>query len=220
MSTASPSGLCSCLAALLVSAQAVAQTPAALTPPPLSTADRGTTQPANEAAKPSSPVYGTFYRGFGVATGRLTGRVGSHLGVTVGQRGFALMFGGMPANRLLSLGVEMPRFARAMVIGHSRQLSILWPSAEAHVLTDASQNLHVNLGVAPFGLHYEKSFSRRNGRAFYLQLRAPTVVLWIPVKVNGAWITRHSPEDRGRPEIQRASPFLSLGVGLEAGIAL
>jgi hypothetical protein len=165
-------------------------------------------------------VYGAFYRGFGVASGRLAGRVGSHLGLTVGQRGFALMFGGMPANQLLSLGVEVPRFARAVRIGHSRELSVLWPSAEAHVLTDASQNLHFNVGVAPFGLNYEKSFGGGNGRVFYLQLRAPTVVLWIPVKVNGAWITRHSPEDRGSPEIQRASPFLSLGVGLEAGVAL
>jgi hypothetical protein len=165
-------------------------------------------------------VYGTFYRGFGVASGRLAGRVGSHLGLTVGKRGFALMVGGMPANQLLSLGVEVPRFARAVSIGHSRELSILWPAAEAHVLTDASQNFHVNVGVAPFGLNYEKSFGGGNGRAFYLQLRAPTVVLWIPVKVNGAWITRHSPEDSGRPEIQRASPFFSLGVGLEAGIAL
>jgi hypothetical protein len=220
MSTASLRGLRSCLAALLVSAQAAAQTPAALMPPPPSTADRASTQRANEAARPTSPVYGTFYRGFGVASGRLAGRVGSHLGLTVGQRGFALMFGGMPGNQLLSVGVEVPRFASAVSIGHSRELSILWPSAEAHVLTDASQNLHVNVGVAPFGLNYEKSFGRGNGRAFYLQLRAPTVVLWIPVKVNGAWITRHSAEDRGSPQIQRASPFLSLGVGLEAGIAL
>jgi hypothetical protein len=126
----------------------------------------------------------------------------------------------MPGNQLLSLGVEVPRFARAARIGHSRELSMLWPSAEAHVLTDVSQNLHVNVGVAPFGLNYEKSFGGGSRRAFYLQLRAPTAVLWIPVKVNGAWITRHSPQDRGSPEIQRASPFLSLGVGLEAGIAL
>lgn len=220
MSTAGLSGLRWCLAALLVSAQAGAQAPAARTPPPAGTADRGATERASESAKPTAPVYGTFFRGFGVASGRLAGRFGSHLGLTVGKRGYALMFGGMPANHLLSLGVEVPRFAHAVYIGHSREFSLVWPSAEAHVLTDASQNLHFNVGVAAYGLNYEKSFSGGNGRAFYLQLRAPTVVLWIPVKVNGAWITRHSPEDRGSPEIQRASPFLSLGVGLEAGIAL
>jgi hypothetical protein len=220
MSTASLRGLRSCLAALLVSAQAAAQTPAALIAPPHSTADRGTTERTNEAAKPNPPVYGTFYRGFGVASGRLAGRLGSQLGLTVGQRGFALMVGGMPGNQLLSLGVEVPRFAIAVRIGHSRELSMLWPSAEAHLLTDVSQNLHFNVGVSPFGLNYEKSFGSAGRRAFYLQLRAPMVVLWIPVKVDDAWITRHSYQDRGRPEIQRASPFLSLGVGLEAGIAL
>jgi hypothetical protein len=161
-------------------------------------------------------VYGTFYRGFGVLSGRLSGRVGTQLGVSVGKRSFELMFGGLPDNQLLSLGVFLPRFAGSVVSGRAGKLSILWPSGEAHVITDASQNLHFNLGLTACGLSFERGFG--SGSAFFLQLRAPLLALWLPVKVNGAWISGHQ-ADGHRPVLQ-ATPFLSLGVGLEAGIAL
>jgi hypothetical protein len=172
--------------------------------------------PASQSAPASPWAYGSFYRGFGVLGGRLAGRVGTQLGVTVGKRSFELMLGGLPDNRLLSLGVLVPRFAGSVVSGHAGKLSILWPSGEVHVITDASENLHFNFGLAPCGLSFERALGK--AELFFVQLRAPLFALWLPVKVNGAWISRHR-GDIYHP-VQQASPFLSLGAGLEAGLIL
>jgi hypothetical protein len=185
--------------------------------PPSTPQERvGRDAPASSPAPASPWVYGSFYRGFGVLGGRLAGRVGTQLGVSVGKRSFELMFGGLPDNRLLSLGVLVPRFAGSVLSGRSGKLSILWPSGEAHVITDASQNLHFNFGLAPCGLSFERTLGAT--QVFFVQLRAPLLALWLPVKVNGAWISRHGAGPYH--PVQRATPFLSLGAGLEAGIVL
>jgi hypothetical protein len=197
--------------------------PLSVTPPSTNaeadTGARASTMP-QQAASATHWVFGSFSRGYGVATGPLAGRFGSHLGLTVGARGFAFMVGGLPGNRVASLGLEAPRFEGRLLFERGGELSLLWPSLEAHVITDFGDNLFFNVGTTLCGLNYRRPFGRAR-YSFFLQARAPLVALWIPAEVNGLGMGKT--EDRNSDSIartQRAAPFLSLGAGLEAGIIL
>jgi hypothetical protein len=180
-----------------------------------------TAPPKTEPRTPS--VFSSFYRGFGVATGWLTGRVGSHLGVGVGREGYAFMLGGLPGNRLVSLGVEAPRFP-GFVLGRDRdgkaELALLMPSLEAHFITDFRDNLHLNFGSTLCGLSYKRPFGGA-GKKFFLLARAPMVGLWLPLWVNGLSMGQNlEGPDYVPSKTGHAAPFLTVGGGLEAGVIL
>jgi hypothetical protein len=174
--------------------------------------------------EPKAPwAFGSFYRGFGVATGRLAGRIGSQVGVSVGKPGFAFMVGGLPGNRLVSLGFEAPRFP-GFVLGRGprgvAELALLMPSFEAHFITDFGDNRHLNFGSTLCGLRYERRFGGA-ANAFFLLVRAPMLGLWLPLLVNGLSIGRNLVDSDFLPsKTGYAEPFLSVGAGLEAGVIL
>jgi hypothetical protein len=188
--------------------------------------DASPAPPKTEPSKtePKAPWgFGSFYRGFGVATGRLAGRVGSHVGVSVGKPGFAFMVGGLPGNRLVSLGMEAPRFP-GFVLGRGpsgvAELALLMPSLEAHYITAFGDNQHLNFGSTLCGLRYKRAFGGA-GNAFFLLARAPMLGLWLPLKVNGLSIGRNVVDSDYLPtKIGHSEPFLSVGAGLEAGVIL
>jgi len=168
-------------------------------------------------------VFGSFYRGFGVATGWLAGRLGSQLGVTVGKPGFAFMVGGLPGNRLVSLGAQVPLFP-GFVLGRDpsggAELALLMPSLETHFITDFGDNLHLNFGAGLCGLRYKRRFGGA-GNAFFLRLSAPMLGLWLPLTVNGLSMGENDDGYDFRPiKTEHAAPFLSVGAGLEAGVML
>jgi hypothetical protein len=175
-------------------------------------------------SEPKAPwAFGSFYRGFGVATGPLAGRVGSQVGVSVGKPGFAFMVGGLPGNRLVSLGFEAPRFP-GFVLGRDRrgaaELALLMPSLEAHFITDFGDNRHLNFGSTLCGLGYKRPFGGA-ANAFFLQVRAPMLGLWLPLMVNGLSIGRNLVDSDYLPtKVGHSEPFLSVGAGLEAGVIL
>lgn len=174
--------------------------------------------------EPKAPwAFGSFYRGIGVATGRLAGRVGSQVGVSVGKPGFALMVGGLPGNRLVSLGLEAPRFPGFVLRrdpSGGAELALLIPSLEAHFITDFGDNLHLNFGSTLCGLSYKRPFGGA-GNAFFLQVRAPMLGLWLPLTVNGLSMGMNEVDSDYLPsKTGYAEPFLSVGAGLEAGVVL
>ena len=206
-------------AAFLSLSRVAAADPSARVDPLATSADVASTARPPDASSAMPWVFGSFSRGYGVATGRLAGRFGSQLGVTVGSRAFAFLLGGLPGNRMVSAGLEAPRFEGRLLSARGSELSLLWPSLEAHAITDLGDNLFFNLGIALSGLNYRRPFG--GGHSFFLQARAPLVVLWFPATVNG--LSMGETEDRSSDSImrtQRAAPFLSVGAGLEAGVTL
>jgi hypothetical protein len=130
------------------------------------------------------------------------------------------MVGGLPGNRMASLGLEVPRFEGRLLSERGSDLSLLWPSLEAHVISDLGDNLFFNVGTSLCGLNFRRPFGRA-GHSFFMQARAPLVALWVPAMVNGLGMGEtQDPHSDSVSRAQRAAPFLTVGVGLEAGITL
>jgi hypothetical protein len=143
-----------------------------------------------------------------VVSGPVHGAV-PHLGASVGGDGAAFMLGFLPSQGWLSAGFEAPRF-RGVMLGSTGalKLALLGPSFEAHAFTDFSDNVQLNVGASLTGLGVSSCSSGKSAFAFFAQLRGPLVHGWVPVVVNG-----ETDVDK-----TRATPFVSVGGGLEAGV--
>jgi len=172
-------------------------------------------EPAKAFALPPPPpppspsvLLSAFFRTYGFVSGSVQGAL-PHIGATVGGTGTAFMVGFLPSEGWLSAGIEVPRF-RGALLGSSgaMKIGLLGPTFEAHIFTDFGDNVQMNLGASLLGLGVSSCSLGKSGLAFFAQLRGPMVHGWLPLLVDGETDTDRT----------RATPYLSIGGGLEAGL--
>lgn len=174
-------------------------------------------EPASAFALPPPPpppspsaLVSAFTRIHGFVTGSVHG-VTSHVGASVGGRGGAFMLGVLPNEKWLSVGFEVPRFTGALLSSSGPiKVGLLGPSFESHLFTDFSDNVQMNLGASVLGLGISTCSLGNSGVGFFAQLRGPMVHGWIPIVIEGESDT----------DATRATPYLSIGGGLEAGLVI
>lgn len=120
------------------------------------------------------------------------------------------MVGYLAKEGLMSLGFEYGRFYGVPLSrpGAPLALGLLGPSLDAQVFTDFAHDAYIALGGSVLGFGVS-SCNVVKGAVFFAQIRAPYVHGWLPLSI----------DDRG-PDTNHASPFMSIGYGLEAGFVM
>jgi hypothetical protein len=129
--------------------------------------------------------------------------LGGRFGFGNGSTTFGVGF--LPGDGALALSVDTLRHFGMPLTSGSVELFVLAPTIQGKIIADFSDNFFMNAGVSATGLRV--SSCRTLPIPWFVDLRVPYFSVWLPLVTGGASFDEAA-----------ASPALSWGLGIEAGV--